>query len=58
MKRPMSSWKYEAGILTIAHAGRTFDLGYFGSRDDARNAALAFFEKAAPAEEGAAVARP
>lgn len=57
MRRPLSSWKYEAGFLTIAHAGRTFDLGYFESRDDARNAALAFFEKAASAEDAAAVAQ-
>lgn len=42
MDPPLSSWKYESGFLTIFHAGKSYELGYFKLHDDARNAALAF----------------
>ena len=43
MNPPLSSWKYESGVLTIFHAGSRFELGYFKLHEDARYAALAFF---------------
>ena len=42
MDPTMSSWKYESGFLTIFHAGKSYELGYFKLHEDARNAALAF----------------
>jgi hypothetical protein len=42
MDSALSSWKYESGFLTIFHAGKSFELGYFKLHEDARNAALAF----------------
>ncbi len=42
MSPPLSSWKYESGFLTIFHAGKSYELGYFKSHEDARQAALAF----------------
>ena len=40
---PSASWKYEAGFLTVFHAGATYELGFFKLHEQARNAALAFF---------------
>ena len=42
MNPPLSSWKYESGFLTMFHAGKSYELGYFKLHDDARNAALTF----------------
>jgi hypothetical protein len=42
MDPALSSWKCESGFLTIFHAGKSFELGYFKLHEDARNAALAF----------------
>ena len=42
MHPPLSSWKYEAGFLTMFHAGKSYELGYFKLHEDARNAAVAF----------------
>lgn len=42
MDPALSSWKYEYGFLTIFHAGKSYELGYFKLHDDARDAALAF----------------
>ncbi len=42
MEPPVSSWKYESGFLTIFHAGKIYELGYFKFHEDARNAAVAF----------------
>jgi hypothetical protein len=42
MERPSSSWKYEAGFLTVFHGGNKYELGYFKLHQDARAAALAF----------------
>lgn len=42
MGPPLSSWKYESGFLTIFHAGKTYELGYFKLHEEARTAALAF----------------
>jgi hypothetical protein len=39
----LSSWKYEAGFLTVFHVGSEYVLGYFKLHEDARKAALAFF---------------
>ncbi len=38
----LSSWKYDSGFLTIFHAGKKYELGYFQLHKDARDAALAF----------------
>lgn len=38
----LSSWKYESGFLTIFHAGKEYELGYFQLHKEARDAALAF----------------
>jgi hypothetical protein len=48
MDPALSSWKYEAGFLTILHAGKSYDLGYFEWHEDARNAVLAFREARRP----------
>jgi hypothetical protein len=45
MEPPSSSWKYEAGLLTVFHAGNKYELGYFKFHEDVRKAALAFFAK-------------
>jgi hypothetical protein len=42
MDPALSSWKYESGFLTVFHAGKSYELGYFNLHEDARNAALAF----------------
>ncbi len=42
MNPSLSSWKYESGFLTVFHAGKSYELGYFKLHEDARNAALAF----------------
>jgi hypothetical protein len=44
MDPALSSWKYESGFLTIFHAGKSYELGYFKLHEDARNAVLAFRE--------------
>jgi hypothetical protein len=46
MERPLSSWKYESGFVTVFHGGTEHELGYFKRHDEARNAALAFFRRA------------
>jgi len=44
----LSSWKYESGFLTIFHAGKKYELGYFQLHKDARDAALAFRRELSP----------
>jgi hypothetical protein len=42
MKSPASNWKYELGFLTVVRRGSPHELGYFGSREAARKAAMIF----------------
>ena len=44
MKPPFSSWKYERGFLTARRGGLTHHLGYFESRNEAREVALSFLQ--------------
>ena len=43
--KPMSTWLFEDGRLTVQHLGATISLGRYATREFAARAAAVYFDK-------------